>query len=728
MKGMQSRIVLFSTVLFISILTVSCNKQTVEKTLEPIEVKPQMKKVVKLTYPETRKDESVIDDYHGTQVADPYRWLEDDNADEVKDWVTAQNKVSQAYLSAIPYRQELRDRYEELFNYVKLGSPFKRGPYYFFYKNDGLQAQSVIYLQKGLEGTPEVFIDPNTISEDGTTSISLLGFSKDNKYVAYSRQDAGSDWQTIRVMEIETKKVLEDKLDWVKFSGASWLGEGFYYSKYPEPKEGTELSGENNFHAVYYHKLGDDQSKDKLVFDNPDEPKRYHYGGVTEDKKFNILYATTGTDGYETYYQDLSKPKAKPTVLFSGFENKSNVVAHHEGRFLVLTNIDAPKYKLVSLDPSDNDKAKWETIIPESDNVLQSVSTGGGKLWANYLRDAKTAIKRFEMDGSNAIEVKLPGLGSAGGFGGMEDDDHFFYTFTSFTIPSVIYKYDIETNTSTEFFETELKFDPNDYEEKQVFYSSKDGTRVPMFIVHKKGIKLDGTNPTYLYGYGGFNASLSPWFSTSRLLLLENGGVFAMANLRGGGEYGEEWHEGGMLFKKQNVFDDFIAAAEYLIAEGYTKSEKLAIAGGSNGGTLVGACMNQRPELFGVAFPAVGVMDMLRYHKFTVGWGWVPEYGSSDEPDHFKNLYAYSPLHNLKSGVKYPATMITTADHDDRVVPAHSFKYGARAQECQGGDKPILLSISVDAGHGAGKPTAKIIEEQADQWAFFFKNTNTVLK
>jgi len=715
----------FFNLLLISLfyLLASCNTSAPKSLIKMEKATP----VVNHTYPQTTKG-STIDDYHGIKVPDPYRWLEIDTAQNVKDWVVEQNKVTQDYLAKIPYREALATRYADLFNYVKLGSPFKKGDYYFFSKNDGLQNQAVIYYQKGLAGTPEVFIDPNALSKAGTISINLLGFSPDNKFVAYSQSSAGSDWQTIKVKEISTGKVLADELKWVKFSGASWDDKGFFYSKYPAPEDGTELSATNDYHAVFYHELGTQQSEDRLIFDNPEEPQRYHFGGLTEDKKFLIIYASSGTDGFETYYRDLSVPDAKWVILFSGFTNKSRVVDHVDGRFLVITDVDAPKYKLVSIDLAQPDKANWKSIISETDNLLQGVNTGGGKLWASYLKDAKTVIKRFDFDGSNEMNIELPGMGSASGLGGDKDDEHFFYSFSSFTIPPTIYKYDIASNTSEEFFETELKLDPNHYVEKQVFYTSKDGTKVPMFLVHKKGLKLDGNNPTYLYGYGGFNVSLSPWFSTSRILLIENGGVFAMPNLRGGGEYGEEWHKAGMLDKKQNVFDDFIAAAEYLIEEGYTTSKKLAIAGGSNGGLLVGACMTQRPELFAAAFPAVGVMDMLRYHKFTVGWGWIPEYGSSDDPEQFKTLLDYSPLHNLKSGVDYPATLITTADHDDRVVPAHSFKFGARLQECHGGEDPVLLRIAVDAGHGAGKPTAKIIEEQADIWSFFFENTGSSLK
>ncbi len=684
--------------------------------------------MISVSYPTTAKDSSVIDDYHGSKVADPYRWLELDTAANVKSWVTEQNKVTNGYLDQIPYRDKIRDRYEELFNYEKLSSPRKRGEYYFFSKNDGLQNQSVIYIQKGKEGIPEVFLDPNTLSKDGTAAINFLGFSPDDKYVAYSQSDAGSDWQTIYVMEIATKRKLEDKLRWVKFSGASWLDDGFYYSKYPTPEDGAELSATNDFHSIYYHKLGDDQKNDQLIFDNKKEAKRYHFGGLTEDKQYHIVYASTGTDGYETYYKDLSNPTSEYKALFTGFKNKSSIVDHSDGRFLVLTDIGAPKYRLVSIDPNKPSESDWTTIISEKDELLANVSTGGGYLWADYLKDAKTVIKRYNYNGSDEMEVKLPGLGSASGFGGRKEDTEFFYSFNSFTIPNSIYRYDIKANSSASFFSSALKFNPDEYVEEQVFYTSKDGTKVPMFLVYKKGLVRDGNNPAYLYGYGGFNVNLTPSFSVSRLILLENGGVFAMPNLRGGGEYGEEWHKAGMLEKKQNVFDDFIAAADYLIAEKFTSSEKLAIAGGSNGGLLVGACMTQQPDKFAVAFPAVGVMDMLRYHKFTVGWGWVPEYGSSDDPEQFQNLLAYSPLHNLKPGVDYPATMVTTADHDDRVVPAHSFKFGARLQECHSGESPVILRIDVNAGHGAGKPTSKILDEQADRWAFFFYNTNSPVK
>jgi prolyl oligopeptidase len=679
-------------------------------------------------YPETRKINQV-DTYFGQEVADPFRWLEDDNAPETEAWVRAQNELTFSYLDKIPFREKIKARYTELFNYPKLSSPFKAGDFYFFYKNDGLQNQAVIYYQKGLDGEPEVFLDPNSMSEDGTAAISLIGFSKDNQYVAYSRQDAGSDWQVIRVMEVATRKELDDTLEWVKFSGASWHNDGFFYSRYPTPKKGQEYSGDNRLHSVYYHKIGTPQSRDELVYQDLENPTHYHFGGVTEDSRYFILYKQPGTDGFATYYKDLSKPRNSFQLLFGGFKNKSQVVDHQDGKFLVITDIGAPNYRLISLDIQDPDPAKWVDIIPESENLLNSVNTGAGYLFASYLEKATTRIYQMNYDGSDKKSIELPGLGSAGGLGGKKDDEILFYSFSSFTYPNTIFKYDPASGESELFFKADLAFNPEDYEEKQVMYRSKDGTEVSMFIVHKKGLVLDGNNPAYLYGYGGFNINLTPSFSASRIVLLENGGVFAMPNLRGGGEYGESWHQDGMLLKKQNVFDDFIAAAEYLIKEGYTRSDKLAIAGGSNGGLLVGACMTQRPELFAVALPAVGVMDMLRYHLFTVGKGWIPEYGCADSSEvDFKNLLAYSPLHNLRDGVRYPSTMVTTADHDDRVVPAHSFKFAARLQEAHKGDNPVLIRIDVDAGHGAGKPTSKIIEEQADIWSFVFFNTNSPIK
>lgn len=683
--------------------------------------------VIPVNYPET-KTVAQTDDYHGIAVADPYRWLEIDTAAEVETWVKKQNEATFDYLSKIPYRKQIADRFSELYNYPKYSTPFRAGKYYLFYKNDGLQNQPVIYIQKGLDGTPEVFLDPNQMSKDGTVAISVLGISDDDKYLTYSKNVAGSDWQEIHVMEIASKKELPDVLNWVKFSGTAWYKDGFFYSRYPEPSKGTELSGQNQNHMVYYHKLGDDQSKDQLIYKDDKNPEMILSSSVTEDEKYLILYAAPGTDGFATLYKDLEK-NGPIVTLFEGYANKSFVIHHlGNGQILVQTDIDAPNYRLVELDVNKPQQANWKEIIPESENLLQGVATGSGKLFANYLIKATDRFYQMNYDGSGRQEIELPGLGSAGGLGGEEDDEVLFYSFTSFIYPNTVFKYDPKTGKSEEFFTSELKFDPQDYIEKQVTYKSKDGTPVTMFIVHKKDIKLDGNNPAYLYGYGGFNVSMTPGFNASRLILLENGGVFAMPNLRGGGEYGEEWHKAGMLEKKQNVFDDFITAAEYLVNENYTSKEKLAIAGGSNGGLLVGAAMTQRPDLFAVAFPAVGVLDMLRYHKFTIGKAWAPEYGSSEDPEQFKYLIKYSPLHNLKEGVSYPATMITTADHDDRVVPAHSFKFAAQLQKSHAGDKPVLIRIETQAGHGAGKPTSKIIEEVADVWSFFFYNTNSPVK
>ncbi len=681
---------------------------------------PVCRKQAELAYPETKKVD-VVDDYFGTKVEDPYRWLEDDKVEEVKQWVEEQNKVTFGYLEEIPFREKIRQRVTEVYNYPKYSSPFRAGDYYFFYKNDGLQNQYVIYMQKGLEGEPEVFIDPNELSPDGTVRIGLSGFSEDNHFVALSRSEAGSDWMELRVMEVETKKELSDRIQWLKFTGASWHGDGFYYSGYDKPEEGQELTARNKFQKIFYHKLGDPQSKDTLVYTDKDHPFRYHSVDVTEDGKYLFLYVTEGTHGNELYYKDLSRGKMEFRPLITGFEFDSYPITNVRDQFLIYTNTDALNNKVILLDPENPGKENWKTVIPEKEDVLRGAGTVGGQMFCSYLKDATTRIYQHDLEGKFVREIELPALGTAGGFYGKKEDDVTFYSFTSFTYPPVIYKYDIPSGKSELFHRTEVKFNPEDYETKQVFYQSKDGTRVPMFIVHKKGLKLNGNNPTYLYSYGGFNASLLPNFSSTNIVLLEKGGVYAMPNIRGGGEYGEKWHRAGVLLDKQNVFDDFIAAAEYLIKEKYTSKEKLAIAGASNGGLLVGACMTQRPDLFKVAFPAVGVMDMLRYHKFTVGWGWAVEYGSSDEEEHFKNLYSYSPLHNIKEDVPYPATLVTTADHDDRVVPAHSFKFIATLQEKHRGKNPVFIRIETRSGHGASS-TTKVIEEIADKWAFMFYN------
>ena len=678
------------------------------------------KEEARLAYPATKTVDQV-DDYFGTKVADPYRWLEDDNAEDVKAWVQAQNAVTFGYLEKIPFRPKIKARLTEIFNYPRYSSPFRVGEYYFFTKNDGLQNQSVYYCQKGLDGTPEVFIDPNALSPDGTVRIGILGASLDDKHLAISRGEAGSDWSEIRVMEIATRQELPDRILWNKFSGAAWHGDGFYYSGYDKPAPGQELKAKNEFQKVFYHKLGDPQEKDVLVWEDKAHPLRYVNAGTTEDEKWLFLILSEGTSGSEIWVRDLARKDAPLTLLVKGFEYDSSPVEVVDGRVLVYTNEDAPNFRVVSVDPADPAKEGWRTVIPEKPEVLNGAGTAGGYIFCSYLKDANTKIFQHKLDGALVREIELPALGTAGGFGGRRDEKVLFYGFTSFTYPPTIYKFDPASGASEVFRKSEVKFDPSAYETRQVFYAGKDGTKVPMFLVYKKGLKLDGRNPAFLYAYGGFNISLTPSFSAANIILLENGGIYAMANLRGGGEYGEAWHKAGMLDKKQNIFDDFIAAAEYLVNEKYTSRDRLAIAGGSNGGLLVGAVMAQRPELFGVAFPAVGVMDMLRFHKFTVGWGWSVEYGSSDSEKQFPYLYAYSPLHNLKPGVCYPATMVTTADHDDRVVPAHSFKFAATLQADQACAKPVVIRIETRSGHGSSN-LSKAIEDLTDQWSFMFNN------
>ena len=673
-----------------------------------------------LAYPVTEKVDAV-DEYFGTKVGDPYRWLENDKDEKVKQWVEAQNKVTFDYLAKIPFREKIRQRLTQIYNYPRYSAPFRAGEYYFFYKNDGLQNQSVIYIQKGLDGEPKVFLDPNTLSPDGTTRASLVGFSNDNRYVACARSEGGSDWQELRVMEVETGKELEDRVQWVKFTGAAWQGSGFYYSGYEKPKEGQELTAKNEYQKIFYHKLGAPQNEDQLIYEDKEHPLRYHSVDVTEDERYLLLNVTEGTHGNELYFKDLKAKTSAFIPLVKGFDYNTGVVNNIEDKFIILTDRDAPKKKIAQVETKNPGQENWVTLIPEKTESIESASIVDGRIFVSYLKDATTRVYQHDLSGKLEKEIELPAIGSASGFGGKKDDQILFYTFTSFTYPPAIYKYDIASGKSEVFRKTEVKFNPDDYEAKEVFYPSKDGTKIPLFIVHKKGLKLDGNNPTYLYGYGGFNISQTPGFSVSNIILLENSGVYARACLRGGGEYGEEWHKAGMMFKKQNVFDDFIAAAEYLIRENYTSKEKLAIAGGSNGGLLVGACMTQRPDLFKVAFPAVGVMDMLRYHKFTVGWGWVVEFGSSDNEEQFRNLYSYSPLHNIKESVCYPATLVTTADHDDRVVPAHSFKFIATLQEKQSCASPVLIRIDTRSGHGASS-TTKAIEQLTDAWAFMFHN------
>jgi len=682
------------------------------------------KEDVAAKYPVTKKIDHV-DDYFGTKVADPYRWLEDDNAEEVKQWVNAENDVTFSYLAKVTFREKIRKRLTDIYDYPRYSSPMRAGEYYFFYKNDGLQNQSVIYVQKGLEGQPDVFIDPNTLSADGTVRVGLLSFSQDFRYAAVSRGEAGSDWSEIRVMEIATKSELPDRTQWVKFSGAAWLGDGYFYSGYDKPAPGEELKARNEFQKVFFHRLGDPQEKDVLVYEDKENPLRYLSLDVGEDKKFAYLSVSEGTSGNELYAKDLAKKEAKFDLLVNGFANDSAVVDNVGDKILVYTNVDAPNYRVVLIDPKAPARDKWQTIIPEKPEVLAGGGTAGGQLFCQYLKDANTRFYQHELDGKLIREIEFPALGTAGGFGGWRDDKVVFYTFTSFTFPPTIYKYDIAAGTSEVFRRAEVKFNPEDYETKEVFYASKDGTKIPMFIVHKKGLVLDGKNPAFLTAYGGFNISMQPGFDPSTIILLENGCVFAQPCLRGGGEYGEAWHKAGMLLNKQNVFDDFIAAAEYLIGEKYTSKDLLAVEGGSNGGLLIGAAMTQRPDLFRVAFPAVGVMDMLRFHKFTVGWGWAVEYGSSDNEKDFRNLLSYSPLHNLKAGVCYPATMVTTADHDDRVVPAHSFKFAATLQEAQACANPVLIRIERRSGHGSSNIT-KAIDLLTDMYSFMFRNMKIV--
>lgn len=675
-----------------------------------------------LTYPVTRKTDSV-DDYHGKKIADPYRWLEDDHSDETAAWVKAENKVTEDYLATIPFRNKIHQRLEALWNYPRYGSPFREGKYYYFYKNDGLQNQAVLYRQEGLTGAPEVFIDPNKLSDKGTAALGTVTFSKDGKYAAYLVAKAGSDWQEGFVMDVATKKLLTDKLDWIKFSGLSWRGDGFYYSRYDAPDEKSKLSKKNEFHKVYFHKVGTSQADDQLVYVDKDHPLRNAGVGLTEDERFLILSTSEGTSGNEVWYWDTKDASQKEfKLLVKGFEYEPSVVENVGDKLLLLTNHDAPNYKLVLVDPKNPEKANWKLIIPEQPEVLQGVGTAGGKLFASYLKDASTRILQYDTQGKQERSITLPGIGTASGFGGKAEDKMFFYSFTSFVAPPTIYKYDIASGKSELFRKTEVKFNQDEYETKQVFFNSKDGTKVPIFLSYKKGIKLNGQNPVLLYGYGGFNIPMTPGFSVSNLFFMEQGGIYAVVNLRGGSEYGEAWHKGGMLEKKQNVFDDFIGAAEYLVKEKYTNPAKLAIRGGSNGGLLVGAAMTQRPDLFKVALPAVGVMDMLRFQKFTIGWAWVTEYGSSEKADQFSYLIKYSPLHNLKKGTQYPATLITTADHDDRVVPAHSFKFAATLQEAHQGSNPVLIRVETQAGHGAGKPTSKLIDEATDVWAFTMYN------
>nr|WP_040548837.1 prolyl oligopeptidase family serine peptidase [Pedosphaera parvula] len=673
-----------------------------------------------LVYPATAKTNQ-WDDYHGTRVADPYRWLEDDNAPTTKAWVEAQNKVTFDYLAQIPERANIKERLTQLWNYERFGIPFKEGGRYFVSHNTGLQNQSVIFTMSTLDAEPVLLLDPNTLSSDGTVALSGFHVSHDGNLVAYGLAKAGSDWQQFKVRDIRTGKDLPDEINWAKFSGISWRkdNQGFFYSRFAEPSKTDELKAANYFHKLYYHRLGSLQSDDVLIYERPDH-KDWTFGGeVTDDGHYLIIHVEQGTDTRNRlFYRDLQAPNSPVVELLNDFDAAYHFIDNVGSIFYFHTDLNASRGRIISIDINKPDKANWLEVVPQTSDRLQGVSAVNNQLIADYLKDAHSEIKIYSLDGSLIRTVALPGLGTAGGFGGKRYERETFYSFTSYTVPSTIYRYDLTTGTSTVFRQPKIHLDSSEFETRQVFFHSKDGTRIPMFITHKKGLKLNGNNPTYLYGYGGFDISITPGFSPSSMTWLEMGGVFAVANLRGGGEYGEEWHQQGMKSKKQNVFDDFIAAGEWLIANKYTRRDKLAIGGGSNGGLLVGACVTQRPDLFGAAVPAVGVMDMLRFHKFTIGWAWTSDYGSADNADEFKTLFAYSPLHNIKPGTHYPATLILTGDHDDRVVPAHSFKFASTLQAAQAGPKPVLIRIETRAGHGAGKPTAKAIEEESDKWAF----------
>ena len=679
----------------------------------------------KNSYPVAKKIDQV-DDYHGVKVADPYRWLEELDSQDTRNWVEAENQITFSFLESIPARSAIKDRLTKLWNYEKYGVPFKEGSRYFYTRNSGLQNQSVLYTVASLDGTPKEVLDPNTLSTDGTVALSGMQVSNDGKLLAYSLSASGSDWQEWKVRDVETGRDLADDLKWVKFSGASWAHDdsGFYYSRYDEPK-GDSLKDTNYFQKVYFHKLGTPQSDDVLVYERPDQKDWLFSGSVTEDGNYLVLAIYQGTDSKNrVYYKDLKNKNSEVVKLLDGFDAAYSFVGNNGSRFWFQTDLQSPRGKIIEIDVTKPALENWKVLVPESKEALQSSTYVNHKFILNYLKDAYTQVRVHDAAGKLLSEVQLPGIGSAEGFGGKATSTETFYSFTGFTTPTTIYRYDTVTGKSTIFRQPKVDFNPAAFETKQVFYQSKDGTRVPMFVTYKKGLKLDGNNPTYLYGYGGFNVSLSPVFSVGNMVWMEMGGVFAQPNLRGGAEYGEEWHQGGMKLKKQNVFDDFIAAAEWLIKNNYTSTPKLAIGGGSNGGLLVGAVLTQRPDLFGAAVPQVGVMDMLRFQKFTIGWAWVSDYGSSDNADDFKALYAYSPLHNIKPGTSYPATLVTTADHDDRVWPGHSFKFAAALQAAQAGPSPILIRIETKAGHGAGKPTSKIIEEVADRWAFLVKTLN----
>ncbi len=676
----------------------------------------------KITYPETKRVDSV-DEYFGQKILDPYRWLENDTSAETSEWVKAQNEITNAYLEKIPFRKSLKERFTQIWDYPKYGIPFSKGNLYFYFKNDGMQNQSVLYVQEGLEGEPRVLLDPNRLSEDGTVAIASFSVSNDARFLAYSIAKAGSDWNEIYVMDINTRQNLPDHITWIKFSGMSWKGDGFYYSRYEAPKPGEELSIKNQNQRVFYHKLGSDPTKDELIWEDPQHPLRTFGASVTEDERFLIISESESTYGNKLHIKDLQKPASSYIHIGDSFDWEFWVVDNLNDDLIVVTNYLAPRSQAVSINFSHPEISSWQTLIPEKEEVLEGIYLANGKIISQYLKDACNHLYSHNLDGQLIDEIPLPGIGTIGGFSSEKEKNIAFFAFTSFTYPTTIFKFDVEKNQTEVFRKPDIKFNSEDYTTEQVFYTSKDGTKVPMFIVHKKNFLKNGKNPTLLYGYGGFNICLTPSFSISLIPFLENGGVYAEANIRGGGEYGEEWHQAGTKMKKQNVFDDFIAAAEYLISNKYTSPKKLAINGGSNGGLLIGAVLNQRPDLFAVAVPEVGVMDMLRYHKVTIGWAWAYDYGTAEDSEEmFHYLLSYSPLHNIKLGTKYPAVMAMTADHDDRVVPAHSFKYTATLQAAQAGDAPILIRIESKAGHGAGRPTSKIIDNVTDKFSFIMYN------
>ena len=682
-------------------------------------------KPIKVNYPTVRQDSTIVEDYHGMNIADPYRWLEDDNSNETKDWVVNQNKATFGYLDQIPFRKTFQKRLKELWNYERFSTPFKEGGKYYFYKNDGLQNQSILYVQDNLDSKPTIALDPNKFSADGTSALGGISFNKKGNLMAYQVSEGGSDWHSVQIKDMETGKLLSDKLEWLKFTGISWVKDGFYYSRYPTPEGDGKLSAKNEFHQVYFHKIGTPQSEDKLIFDDKRNPSHGFFANTTDDERFLTIQVWESTSGNALYFKDLSKPNSEFVPVVETFDADFNVLDNMGDKLLVLTNHKAPNQRLVLIDVNKPQEGYWENLIPEQEDVLRNVDIMGERIVATYIHNASSMVKVMDMKGKLIDELKLPGIGTLGGFSGKKVETNAFYSFESFTRPNTIYSLDMLTLESSVFKAPTINFNPDDFITKQLWYNSKDGTRIPMFVTHKKGLKLDGQRPTLLYGYGGFDISILPGFNTTRLamcpIMIENDGIFVVANIRGGGEFGKKWHQAGTLGQKQNVFNDFIAAAEHLIAEDYTSSDKLAIYGRSNGGLLIGACMTQRPDLFKVALPAVGVLDMLRYQNFTIGRAWASDYGLSETSEGFDYLKSYSPLHNVTEQA-YPATMVTTADHDDRVVPAHSFKFASELQAKHNGEQPVLIRVETSAGHGAGKSTAKKIDEAADLLSFMFYN------